>query len=433
MAAMQLNKDIMQSVEALGYRVTVGDVAARTGLNLGLAEQGLLTLAAATQAHMQVAESGDIAYEFSRNFRGILRNQYWQLRAQELWSKVWRVLFYLIRISFGIVLLASIVIMITAIILLQSAQQNDRDDRRDGGGMVFLPRLWLGPNWFYWLDFGYGTPRRQRPQTAQGEKLKFLEAIFSFLFGDGDPNANLEERRWGAIATVIRNQRGTATAEQIAPYLDDLGKGWSTEFEDYILPTLTRFNGQPKVTPQGDLIYYFPELQITATAQKKQPVASYLKETRRQFSAASSNQILLAAGLGCVNFVAALILGGMLQDPTAIAQISGFIGFVQSIYWFLWGYGAAFLGIPLIRYIWLQQQNRRIDARNQARQARAEALLQAAEPLPRKLAYAQQFASETVLQKETAIYSTETDLLDQEIQQRDQLDAEWQRRLEQSS
>jgi len=41
--------------------------------------------------------------------------------------------------------------------------------------------------------------------------------IFSFLFGDGNPNANLEERRWQQIATVIRNNGGAVVAEQMLP------------------------------------------------------------------------------------------------------------------------------------------------------------------------------------------------------------------------
>ena len=100
---VNLNKDVMQAVEALNYRVTVGDVASRAGLDVQVAQQGLLALASETQGHMQVSEAGEIAYEFPKNFRGILRNKYWQLRMQEMLSKIWQVLFYLIRVSFGIV------------------------------------------------------------------------------------------------------------------------------------------------------------------------------------------------------------------------------------------------------------------------------------------------------------------------------------------
>ncbi|MEM8502551.1 MAG: hypothetical protein AAF716_05295, partial [Cyanobacteria bacterium P01_D01_bin.1] len=66
---MELNKEVMQAVESLNYRVTVGDVATKAGLNVEVAQQGLLALASETQGHMQVSDSGEIAYEFSKNFR----------------------------------------------------------------------------------------------------------------------------------------------------------------------------------------------------------------------------------------------------------------------------------------------------------------------------------------------------------------------------
>lgn len=35
-----------------------------------------------------------------------------------------------------------------------------------------------------------------------------MEAIFSFVFGDGDPNADFEERRWQRLADMIRAKSG---------------------------------------------------------------------------------------------------------------------------------------------------------------------------------------------------------------------------------
>jgi len=76
----------MQAVEQLGYRVTVGDVTTQAGLNVNLAQQGLLTLATDAGGHLQVAESGEIVYLF-QNFRAILRNKFLRLRLQEWWKK----------------------------------------------------------------------------------------------------------------------------------------------------------------------------------------------------------------------------------------------------------------------------------------------------------------------------------------------------------
>ncbi len=189
--------------------------------------------------------------------------------------------------------------------------------------------------------------------------MNFLEAVFSFLFGDGNPNSDLEERRWKAIGTVIRNNQGAVVAEQIAPYLDKVGQGYAHEYEEYMLPVLSRFDGRPEVSPEGDIVYHFPELQTTVAEQRYKPVSAYLKEFPWQFSRASSGQIILAIGLGAVLLIGALALGKLLVGGIAAAKIGGLVAFVQSIYWLLLGYGTAFLSIPFIRYFWIQWRNKK--------------------------------------------------------------------------
>ncbi|MEM9266112.1 MAG: hypothetical protein AAGA46_11360 [Cyanobacteria bacterium P01_F01_bin.13] len=427
---MELNQDIMKAVETLEYRVTAGDVAAKTGLNISQAEAGVLALASATQAHMQVAETGDIAYEFPRQFRSVLRNQYWQLRWQETWAKIWAVLFYLIRISFGILLIVAVVLVLLAIIALQIAMQSQRDNDSGGsyggsyGGGGFSPWLWIGNDWFYW--FGYGPRRRYDRYGYTGggrdrnrHDLNFLEAIFSFLFGDGDPNKDLDDRRWGAIATVIRNNRGAVSAEQLAPYLDNANL--DDDLEDYVIPALSRFNGRPKVSPQGDLVYYFPELQVTTRNQKPQSVPAFLKETKRRFTSASSDQVTIAIGLGTL-----LVVGSIYLAYAAAGWTTGFIGLIYALCDVFLGYGIAFLGIPLVRYFRMQQVNKKIETRNSQRQSLVGKTIQ------RKLDYAKQFAIETIVGKDNLAYTTETDLIDQEIANRDKIDEEWRKRLESS-
>ncbi|MEM1255764.1 MAG: hypothetical protein AAGI69_25275 [Cyanobacteria bacterium P01_H01_bin.21] len=421
---MELNQDVMKAVETLDYRVTAGDVAAKTGLNISQAEAGVLALASATQAHMQVAETGDIAYEFPSQFRSILRNQYWQLRWQETWAKIWAVLFYLIRISFGIMLILAVVLVFVAIIAIQIGMQQRDDDNRGGGysGIGFNPWLWIGRDMFYWFSYG---PRPQHSRhnsysshNRQDNKLNFLEGVYSFLFGDGDPNKDLDERRWGAIATVIRNHQGAVSAEQLAPYLDNTNL--DDDLEDYVIPVLSRFNGQPKVSPEGDLVYYFPELQVSANNYKPKSVPAYLREIKRRFTNASSDQVTIAISLGT-----ALVVGSLYLINIA-GNFSGFVGFVQSISVLLLGYGLAFLGIPAGRYFWMQQQNKKIETRNTARQSLVGKTVQ------RKLDYAKQFATETIVSKDALAYTTETDLIDQDIANRDKIDEEWRRRLESS-
>ncbi|MBD2346538.1 hypothetical protein [Anabaena subtropica] len=428
---MAPNPIIMQAVEKLGYRVTIGDVATQAGLNLAEAGQGLLALASDAGGHLQVAETGDIVYLFPRNFRDILRNKYLKLRLQEWWQKIWGILFYLIRISFGIFLVASIALITIAIIMIITAMNSnsDNDNRNSGSsgswGFFYFPDLF----WYFSPNYGYSSQERRRSRQESSD-LNFFEAVFSFLFGDGNPNANLEERRWQEIASVIRSNRGAVAAEQIAPYLDDIGEVYQQEYEDYMLPVLLRFNGQPSVSSEGQIVYYFPELQVRASKKRQQPLAVYLEEFLWHFSAASSGQVMLSAGLGIVNLVAALVLGGLLADGTVAAELGGLVAFVQGIYWVLLAYGIGFLGVPLVRYLWIKWRNQKIAARNRDRLARARLLASPDAALQQKIDYASQFAQEKVIGTEDLVYSTETDLLDQEVERSDQIEAEWRRRLE---
>lgn len=432
---MATSATIKNSVEQLGYRVTVGDVAAQAGLEINVTQQELLALASDVGGHMQVAETGDIVYLFPKNFRSILRNKYWRIQLQEWWQKVWKVLFFLIRISFGIILMLSILLMVVAITVIFIAISSSSDGDNDSGGSNIGGgfNFWISPDifWlFHWNSYSdYPDHRRQNASNNENNNMHFLEAVFSFLFGDGNPNYDLEERRWQEIGGVIRQYNGAIVAEQVAPYLDNVNR----DNEDYIIPVLARFNGYPQVSEEGEIVYFFPELQITASNHRQpQLLTSYFREHLWRFSQAGSGQIMLACGLGALNFVLALVLGSLLQGEVS-AQIGGLVAFADSIYWLLLSYGTAFLTIPLVRYFWIQWQNSRISARNSSRQTSAAKLNQGDEKLHRKIAFANQFAAQKVINQEDITYSTETDLLEQNLQQADKIDQEWQKRLESDS
>jgi hypothetical protein len=442
---MTPNPSIMKAVEKLDYRVTSGDVAAQAGMNVEIAEQQLLALATEAGGHLQVSEAGEIAFDFPKNFRSILRNKSWQLQWQEWWQKVWRILFYLIRISFGIVLIVSIALIVVSIsiliIALNSSQDNNNsggNSSRGGGGLIFLPRFWISPDLFWFFHWNsYSSPRRRRLSrksrtSGDPNQMNFFEAVFSFLFGDGNPDYDLEERRWRTIATVIRNHDGAVVAEQMAPYLDDLGSSLSQENEDYMLPVLTRFNGRPEVSPDGQLVYHFPELQTTAKQIGQQPVPAYLKEQSWAFSNAGSGQLTLAGGLGIFNLAGAIALGYLLQDPALVAELGGLIAFVDLIFPILLLYGIGFLVVPMIRYFWIKRRNAKVNDRNQQRQNRAVELNQADPIILKKMSYARQFASQTIVDQKNLAYTTEQDLIEQELEQADKIDAEWQKRLNES-
>lgn len=429
---MTLNTQLMQAVEQLNYRVTVGDVSAYAGLDVNLTQRGLLTLASEVNGNLQVSKKGEIAYLFPQNFRTILRNKSLKLHLQEWGAKLWQTLFYLIRISFGVFLIISIILIFITVILILMATSNSRgghsNNRRHGSSIpLFLPHFGFGSDlfWFFSMNhYGHTQKRSTQPMhhpNHAAEQLNFFEAVFSFLFGDGDPNAHLEERRWRIVGNVITNQGGAIVAEQVAPYLD-ISKTQVID-EAYMLPTLLRFDGRPEVSARGDIIYRFPVLQTTAAETwPKDSIPSYLHERFWNFSQAKPDQIWLVIGLGFLNLVGALILRSLLSDGTIAVQLGGLVAFVQSIFWILLGYGIGFLGVPLIRYFWIQRRNRQIKQRNQERQAYASVLSQADSNLQQKIQFAQQFANQFTIASKNLAYTTERELLEQEIDHLDEVD-----------
>lgn len=95
---------VIDAVEQLGLRVTLGDIASSTGLALEEAKQELLKLAQKAGGHLQVSRQGEIAYVFPPDFRDILKRREQQDRLAALRRKLWGGFLYGLRISFGILL-----------------------------------------------------------------------------------------------------------------------------------------------------------------------------------------------------------------------------------------------------------------------------------------------------------------------------------------
>jgi len=414
---------VMEAVEKLNYRVTIGDVAAQSGLDLNTAQREILALASETGGNIQVAESGEIAYKFAPNFRQILVSRSFWLQVKEWLKGVWKWVFYAIRISFGILLIVSIIIVvlgiIAATIALNSQKGSDRDDRRSdnrggGGGFIWLGG-WGNPfgNPFVMFDPYYYEPEQVRQRDP--DEIGFLESVFSFLFGDGNPNTDLEERRWRDIASMIRSHNGVVIAEQIAPYLDETSRLEGDEY--FVIPVLAKFNGFPEVSDAGTLAYKFPELQKVASERKAKTTSTYLQEKIWKFSQAPQGKIALSIGLGVFYLVAALVLKNLLLNPKLALTIAsgGFLGLVNAGMGFLLGYAILFLSTPLVRYFVLQYLNGGINDRNQKRAARAEQLQKPSATLREKLDFARTFAmKQEAIDQNNLAYTTEQDLADQE-------------------
>ena len=221
--------DAVESINSSNQQyVIASDVAAKAGVSLSQARKDLTALASLTQGNVAVSNDGELLYSFPPSIPSALSTQSAKYKAIQTFRKVWPTLFWLIRISFGVALLASVLAIFSTIFFLSStsSSSDDNDNRRRSngpgmrmGGGFYDP--WWGPSpfdAFYYRPYGYYGAYGRR--DSRPDEMGFLESVFSYIFGDGDPNGNLEERRLQLASNVIRENGGAVTAEQLAPFCD---------------------------------------------------------------------------------------------------------------------------------------------------------------------------------------------------------------------
>jgi len=309
--------------------------------------------------------------------------------------------------------------------------------------------MWFGEDLLWWLaprPYGYyrgchGDYGLMGIMDSEEErpKMSFPEAVFSFVFGDGDPNARLvSETRWRLIGEAIAQNGGSVVAEQIAPFLDppegssdEDGVVDTTALDRAMLPVLLRFRGTTEVSAVGDIVYVFPDMQESRAAgqllfrdlpttemkwrlnrfgvgrsavERPEVVAAYwalerriciqagssplfLEERDVAFSEASEAQLAGSAGYGAFALLATLYFGSQIASGKVaiLARFYPFIGFLSNGYPLLLAYTSAFLGIPLWRWLRLRRVNEDIRKRNSWRSKLSQAVRQPGAALRRKL------------------------------------------------
>jgi hypothetical protein len=173
------------------FRLTIRDAASLSGLSLYTAKNDLMTLSTLTGGDLEVTGTGDIIYSFPRNYRSILNQRSIGQKLKNAWRFIFPKLFYFVRISVGLALLASITAALTAFFVVSSSSNSsggnapsdtNKNDKNNGGSRLDRSRMvYIDVNLIFDLfrfthhSGGEGTPG-------------FLQSFFSFVFGDEDPN-----------------------------------------------------------------------------------------------------------------------------------------------------------------------------------------------------------------------------------------------------
>lgn len=236
------------------------------------------------------------------------------------------------------------------------------------------------------------------------------------MFGDGNPNADYEERRWRALGRYIQSRRGVVTAEEMAPYLDPSlaasGSALPGPDESFVLPALLKFGGEAFVDDNGQLLYKFPSLQ-KAVVQREvvgtRPQPQY--ENRWQMTSADPEQVAASIGLGLLNFVGVATLSYLVSDPaTRMALVREGYAWIPGLLPALSVYAAAFFGLPLVRYVRNTIMNTGVDRRNDAREDAAQRISDPGAALQHKLASARAQGESMLITSRDIVFTTEQDV-----------------------
>jgi hypothetical protein len=375
-------------------------------------------------ADLRVSHDGSVAYRFPRHLRRRLLARSWrrQLEASLRW--LWHLGVVLVRLSIGTVLLLLVLVVSLILLGVGLVQLLRSDDGIEAIGHLLLGSLEVLVRGLAGLRLDRQT-RDRTPPAAPGEwragVLAFLDAAFSVLFGDGDPNSDREQRRWSRIGCFLRHRDGAVIAEDLSPLLDlplrpGDGEHAIALADAAMLPVLLRFDGRPEVNDQGDLAYHFPALQVDATPAGRARGAARkaatelpsppLRERRLCFSRTTSGQRWTYFGLSTTLLVLAPMLFDLIRPtPAALAALGHFAI----------GYALLLLLLPLLRLPFLQWRNRRIERRNHRRRSWARPDGPAAERLERRRLFARTFARRRSIAGEALAYTTEEGLLEQQI------------------
>ncbi|MCL2374505.1 MAG: hypothetical protein FWC65_04615 [Treponema sp.] len=337
--------------------ITLADVAAGTGIGLARVKELVPLAADEYSARLEVTESGEILYSFPQGFSSRYRGLAPALKnfssafagfaaaAGKLLFKAW-----IMAMLFGYFLLF-IAIALGALVLSMAARNNRSGGGSSGGSMAsfgifnLIIRLW-----FYSELMNAASGRRSawdaRPAGgASGGRKKgrpLHKAIFSFVFGDDDPNKDHETLEKKEFVAYIRARRGVVSL----PELMIIAGQTPQTAESRITKLCAEFGGSPEVTEEGTIVYRFDEILLSGEAKNSGgaggvsgPVAP-LEKKLRVFSANPGKMNFWFAVINGVNLLfgsyflySSVAVGSIAFIPEAASQeVPGIYGMV---YYFL--------------------------------------------------------------------------------------------------
>jgi uncharacterized membrane protein HdeD (DUF308 family) len=248
---------------------TSADLVALTGLPKVQVEAEVKAVSDEYGARLRVTESGEILYSFPSGFRSRYRGLFPSLKrfwktfkkgAAAVGSFLFKIWIVVMLVGYFLLFLAlALLALLASVAASASGRSDSRDDRRGGGlgGLMIAGRL-LDAIMRIWLYSELARDPRDRAYRSERRKERrpLHKAIFSFVFGDGDPDSAWESAEKKAFVAFVQANRGIVTLPEFLAI-----SGLSpAEAEARISRFMYEFEGSPEVTEGGTIYYSFPSL-----------------------------------------------------------------------------------------------------------------------------------------------------------------------------
>jgi hypothetical protein len=366
---------VIEAIKGLGYRLAPAELATECGLPLAVAIRTLNHLATDSGAIIEVGGAGEVVYQFKRDFESLCT-----------YARLQRRLTHFTQAGIG---------------------ATER-------ALRFLWWLLLAISPLYWFTQIKIVPHQTKSNGSHfGIKIQRTNQMlaydtFALVFGGNFSIHRHHQSKWHHLAEYIRQRGGVITIEEAAALLEINPKN-----ESAILPVLLRFNGYPEVTGSGNLVYVFPELQLSADhhmLHKMEPVILEEKQPLLTWSDITS----LFCALNVPSYALIWAICSVIVGYPFVPSLSVAFGHpLVCCYLYAMAVLTATLNlVPACRIFYNSKINHLIEKRNQRRRNYARQLCHPTEEFRIKLKEAEEYKRELkTIGIDKIIYRTDEDLL----------------------
>jgi hypothetical protein len=324
---------------------------------------GLKALLESHQGHLAVSDIGELLYEFDeklivRGTEPVLARL--KRTVTDVFTKGFKVTIVVVLVVYFLVFVALVIAA-----LLANRNSNSRGGgilggRRGGGHRHFsFGNFWL---WYYiWTPrWRLGRPyygHRWESSLEKEDRPPFYKKVFAFVFGPDKPNPTQAQLDRSTVR-LIRARKGVITTAELVEHTALT----FPEADDEMGRLIGAYDGEAAVSPDGELVYAFPGLMLSAHDQKpREPNPAWLRlEHKQELTGNTAGANAVVAGMNGFTLVAAATAPWFIFPRLGIDGPAAFVGLVLVPLVF----SVLFYGVPFLRMWGVTRDNKQRERQN---------------------------------------------------------------------